>query len=79
MHKDLAVTINFSALQSKTAKRLSGKLIYLDPDITKEQNGRMYYIGRVAINSKEKEKMNNFNLYPGMQAETFIVVGKKTF
>ncbi len=79
VHLNMSVIINFSALQSKIAKKLSGKLIYLDPDITKEQNGRMYYIARIKIDPKEKAKINNFTLYPGMQVEAFIVVGKKSF
>jgi HlyD family type I secretion membrane fusion protein len=73
------VMVNFNSLQSKTTPRLKGALIYIDSDITKEQNGKTYYIGRIAIAKDELGKIKNLELHPGMPVDAFILVNKKSF
>lgn len=79
VQKDQEVMVNFSALQSKITPRLNGRLVYIDPEVTKEQNGKLFYIGRIKVEKGEQKKIANLKLHSGMQVEAFIVVDKKSF
>jgi len=82
LHAGQDAMVNLSAFKSRLVPRVKGKVIYVAPDITQSQDPRMggsYYVVRVEVTQKELARLNyKAKLYPGMPAETFIVIGEHT-
>jgi HlyD family secretion protein len=79
--KGLRAKINLSAFKAKKVPKLDGKVKSVSADIlVDEQTGESYFLGRIVIEKESLKKLRTgIKLYPGMPAETFIIIGSRSF
>ncbi len=72
--------IQLTAYKGKKVPKLNGEVINISPDIlTNEQTRESYFIARVVISKNDIEKLKSkIELYPGMQAQVFIITGSRS-
>jgi len=75
--------INFASYVDPSAKPIEGVVIYVSPDIIKDEKdpNKQYYKAYIEITPKGMEaiKENNFKIIPGMPVTVFIKAGERTF
>lgn len=76
------VDLRFIALDPKKTPVLTGKLIYVSPDVLEDEVHKVpYYLVRAEIDEKSLEEIKKFNkeITPGMPVQVIIKTGKRTF
>ncbi len=78
-----SVIVRIVAGNQRTAPDISGVLVRVAPDLTREQqNGlqpaQAYYTARIALPPAALAKLKNIRLVPGMSAEAFIQTQERT-
>lgn len=80
VHIGQDVRILFTAFNKRSTPELTGNVVRLAGDLTREQQtGAPYYAAGVSISDPEMARLNGLRLLPGMPAEAFIVTGERTF
>jgi HlyD family type I secretion membrane fusion protein len=89
VYAGLNAKIRFSAFKSRTTPVFTGKVIYVSPDVVRDdsayarmgQSEPYSYVARVELDSAEFAKYakdHSLVLHPGMTAEVYIVTGTRT-
>ena len=80
VHEGITASLSMTAYDTKVLPKLMGKVVYIDPYITKQDTtGETYYLARVVVSKKEQQKIPNLKLYPGMPVDAFVLTGRKSF
>ena len=76
-HED--ATIRFPAFNQRTTPTISGRVVAISADATRDQQANMsYFVARIELPDEEIEKLNGQKLVPGMPAEVQIVTSSRT-
>lgn len=76
----LPTRVKLLAFKSKKAPILDGVVKYVSPDhLVDPVTNVPYFLAKIEISDSSVIKENKLSLYPGMQAEAFIVTGSRTF
>ncbi len=68
-----SVTLRFPNFNQRTTPEISGAVMRIGADISREdKSGAPYFIVRVAIQKQEADRLDHVKLVPGMPAEVFI-------
>jgi HlyD family type I secretion membrane fusion protein len=79
VHQGLKAKVNLSAFKAKKAPVLIGEVMHISPDhFIDQMTGMTYFVVKVRIKEKELQNASDFQLYPGMTAELYIVTGTRT-
>ncbi len=89
VYAGLNAKIRFSAFKSRTSPVFTGKVIYVSPDVVRDdsayarmgQSEPYSYVARVELDMEEFAKFakdQSLVLHPGMTAEVYIVTGTRT-
>ncbi|GLK90818.1 HlyD family type I secretion periplasmic adaptor subunit [Pseudomonas turukhanskensis] len=71
--------IRLSAFKSSTTPVIEGKLVYVSGDrLVEQQTGQAYYLGRLELTDKGRERLGPLTLVPGMPAEVLLNTGART-
>lgn len=74
-----ATRLVFSAFAAEKAPEISGQVIHVAADASKdERTGAPYFAGRIAIKPGELKKLGELKLVPGMPVEIFVSTGDRT-
>jgi len=74
-----AARLLFSAFASEITQEISGRVVQVAADASKdERTGASYFAGRVAISPGELKKLGDLKLIPGMPVEIFVSTGERT-
>ena len=89
IYPGLKAKVQLAAYKARLIPRINGNVIYVSPDKTFDERGRMisnpndprhFYIAHIEIPEREIESINmDVKLQPGMPATVFIIKGKRTF
>ncbi len=75
----LAAQVRLTAFSQRTTKPLEGIVESVSADrLTDEQTGAIFYLATVLLTEESGRAVEEFELYPGMQAEVMIVTGERT-
>jgi HlyD family secretion protein len=79
------VRVRIMAGNRRTMPEIEGAVIYVSPDLTREQQqgpngpvGQAYYVVRVSLPEHEVARLEGLQLVPGMPAETYIKTHDRT-
>ena len=89
VHAGLNAKIRFSAFKSRTTPVFVGKVIYVSPDVVRDdsayarmgQSEPYSYVARIELDAEEFSEYaaeHGLVLHPGMTAEVYIVTGTRT-
>jgi HlyD family secretion protein len=78
--------VHVSAGNRRTTPELEGKVSYVSPDLTREQQagpngpvaGQSYYVARVVLPPAEIQRLGDLQLVPGMPVEAYIRTHDRT-
>ena len=74
-----AATLRFSAFNAQTTPQINGKLEHISAErVTEERTGQTYYKVRVDVTEKERKRLGNLKLVPGMPLEVFIQTSERS-
>ena len=66
-------TLRFSAFSAQTTPQLNGKLEHISAErVNDERTGQSWYKVRVDVSEKERKRLGDLKLIPGMPVEVFI-------
>ncbi len=72
-------TLRFSAFNAQTTPQINGKLEHISAErVTEERTGQSYYKVRVDVSEKERKRLGNLKLVPGMPLEVFIQTSERS-
>jgi len=76
----LNAKIQLTAFKAKKVPKLLGQVLSVSADIILDEiSGEQYFLARIKINKKELKKLKiDITLYPGMPAQTFIIIGSRS-
>lgn len=79
VHKGQDTHIRFPAFNQRTTPELTGTVVHVSADITRDQpSSPGYYTVRVSLPGKEYARLGDLRLVAGMPAELFIQTGTRT-
>ena len=85
MAEGAPTVVRINAGNQRTMPELHGSLIHVSADSTRDPPGpgaapapQTYYLARVSLPKSEIERLGDFHLLPGMQAEIFIQTSGRT-
>ncbi len=79
VHKGQDAQVRFPAFNQRTTPELTGAVVHVSPDITRDQpSSPGYYTVRVSLPGKEYARLGDLQLVAGMPAELFIQTGTRT-
>ena len=68
-----AATMRFSAFNAQTTPQINGKLGHISSErVNDERTGQSWYKVQVEVSDKERHRLGNLKLVPGMPVEVFI-------
>ena len=71
--------VTFSGLNRQTTPDVSGKVIFVSPDLgTDQRTGATFYRVKIRLNAAELVKAKDVQLKAGMPAEVFVVTGDRS-
>ena len=77
---DQHAEMSFTALNTRTTPKVSGKVFYISADhLVTPNTGKAYYVVRLKINQDLPPEIRPDQIYPGMPVEAFISTGSRTF
>jgi HlyD family secretion protein len=72
-------TLRFSAFNQRTTPEVSGAVVFVSPDLSKDaQTGVTYYTARIRLDAEGASKLADLKLVPGMPVEAFIETEERT-
>ncbi|ODS25061.1 hypothetical protein AB835_00720 [Candidatus Endobugula sertula] len=76
----LIAKVQLTAFKAKKASKLNGQVLSVSADsLFDEITGEQYFLARIKIDEEEIKKLkSNIKLYPGMPAQTFIIIGSRS-
>lgn len=80
VHQGLKTKIMLTAYKGKKVPKLDGLVLNVSPDIVISEDGKeSYFIARVKVDDNDIKKLKNkIELYPGMPAQVFIIIGSRS-
>jgi HlyD family type I secretion membrane fusion protein len=79
LRPDRETRIRLSAFNRRTTPELTGRVLRVAGDLTKDQQtGLAYYLAGIRIDPTELAKLADLKLVPGMPAEVYIKTGERT-
>jgi HlyD family secretion protein len=74
-----SASLRFAAFNQRTTPEVDGVVAFVSPDAIQDQRtGGYYYMTRIAIPERERARLGEFKLLPGMPVEGFIATGERT-
>jgi HlyD family secretion protein len=71
--------VRFSAFNQRVTPQVSGKVSYVSPDTSHDQQtNSSYFTVRVSLPDEERRRLAGLQLVPGMPAEVFMQTGSRT-
>jgi HlyD family secretion protein len=71
--------VRFSAFNQRVTPQVSGKVSYVSPDTSRDQQtNTSYFTVRVSLPDDERRRLAGLQLVPGMPAEVFMQTGSRT-
>jgi HlyD family secretion protein len=72
-------TLRFSAFNQRTTPEVSGVVVLVSPDLSKDaQTGVTYYTARIRLDAEGASTLAGLKLVPGMPVEAFIETEERT-
>ena len=72
-------TLRFSAFNQRTTPEVSGVVVLVSPDLSKDApTGATYYTARIRLDEEGASKLADLKLVPGMPVEAFIETEERT-
>ena len=79
VHPGLNARVILTAYKQRSTPALIGRVSRVSADsFSDPQTGQTYYLARIRVAPEELARMENIELYPGMQAEVMIRTGQST-
>ncbi|HGJ5878345.1 MAG TPA: HlyD family type I secretion periplasmic adaptor subunit [Arsenophonus nasoniae] len=75
----LPVELQFTAFNQSTTPKVEGNVTMISADrLLNEQTGEPYYLLQVQVNDKNRQRLNQLTIKPGMPVEVFIRTGERS-
>lgn len=71
--------LRFSAFSQQTTPQITGEVMSISPDLTRDQiTGEFYFTARISIPSEERAKLGSKKLQPGIPVEVHMTTEERT-
>ncbi len=79
VRKGMQARLRFSAFSQQTTPQITGEVINLSPDLSRDEvSGEIYFTARISISDEEKAKLGANKLQPGIPVEVHITTEERT-